>query len=244
MSQVHMVNKLLQFDQGKRRGHKQNRWTYTCMTPCHFLSTSEAIDALHQLKQIILHICPCNFSSFSFCTGKETNLWLTFQTQSAAMFSPMLNLYKEEKKQRPSVRNLRCMNTLTLLLSWCSWDLRTKVICPPLQKPQIQFVPPKVRNCYERLLPCGVTGWRGIGLCKPLHCEAARHCHSSLHFQGCSPLLRQRDPYTAAENAELASHITHSSHFSFSFYWSVRLILAESFTAPSETQPFYFEAKA
>lgn len=45
-------------------------------------------------------------------------------------------------------------------------------------------------------------------------------------------------------SAELASHITHSSRFSFSLYCSVRLILAESFTAPSEIQPFYFWAKA
>lgn len=134
MSHVHTVNKALQFHWGKRRGHKQKSWTYMCTTPCNFLSTPEAIDTFHELKQIILQTCPCSFSSFSFCTGKETNVWLTFQNQSAVMFSPMLNLYEEEKKQRPSVRNLRCMNTLTLLLPLCSWALRTKVIGPPLQK--------------------------------------------------------------------------------------------------------------
>lgn len=54
----------------------------------------------------------------------------------------------------------------------------------------------------------------------------------------------QRALRTTPESPELASHITHSSHFSFSFYCSVRLTLAESFTAPSETQSFYFSAKA
>lgn len=49
-----------------------------------------------------------------FCIVNEINVKLTFQNQSAVMSSPMWNLYKEEKKQTPSVKSPYWTKSLTV----------------------------------------------------------------------------------------------------------------------------------